>query len=612
MKKQLLRLLPVAAVLLTASCTDDQYDISNVDTESRFTVKDLVVPLNMSPIKLVNIISIEENSDIKIDKDSTYYFQKSGDFNSEAVNVKEITINKPKPITQDVIVDIKLSQGIQDEWKKDKYKNMKIKDIRDQGLMSTIGLTEEMELFSLKVSENKDFKMKAENIDEKVTMLKSLGIDDAVLNINIKLEGLQAIVNSVSVENLTMDLPCGMTISEITDRESNRYSLETGVLNYGDLEINGEKNIILRVTGLDYIAMKGNSSEELFNPNTHVFNYEKKCGVSGTATVKIANLKDEATYQDIENAVKAYYSCEIGFNKNIVIKKFSGGIKHKIKDIEVDPVEIKNLPKILQDKGTNIVITNPQLYLDVHNPYFKNNIKTTALLQIEGNEPLNKQTLDINKEYNKFAFSPIDPQKESLFKMDYKDYWKEFLDLGKLLGDKKKETGIPEELNIKVEIPELIINNVENFKLGENENQSITGNWEFYAKLSLDGTTNIKYTNDWDDWGSKDLNGLTVENATVNFKMTKDVALDADITFTLNGEAIENGKMVEKKLVGKTSLNMNEQEVPITMTGGPIKNIKGGNLVVILKGKGKEIRAKHKIEVSNLRMKVDGYYDKEF
>ena len=48
------------------------------------------------------------------------------------------------------------------------------------------------------------------------------------------------------------------------------------------------------------------------------------------------------------------------------------------------------------------------------------------------------------------------------------------------------------------------------------------------------------------------------------------------------------------------------------MSDGPIKDIYGGKLEVKLKGQGKEINTNQKIEVSNLRMKVDGYYDKEF
>ena len=118
MKKQLLRLLPVAAVLLTASCTDDQYDISNVDTESRFTAKGLVIPLNMSPIMLDNIISLNEDGDVKKDEKGNYYFYKKGKepFESDNINVKKIKITKPADISQTVNVTIALDPTIQEKW----------------------------------------------------------------------------------------------------------------------------------------------------------------------------------------------------------------------------------------------------------------------------------------------------------------------------------------------------------------------------------------------------------------------------------------------------------------------------------------------------------------
>ena len=144
------------------------------------------------------------------------------------------------------------------------------------------------------------------------------------------------------------------------------------------------------------------------------------------------------------------------------------------------------------------------------------------------------------------------------------------------------------------------------FTLGENH-PGITGNWEFYARLSLTENTKIVYQKVWDDWGSEDLNGLTVEKATVSFTVKKDIALDAEsIQFTLMGGIGTN-------LTGKTALKgETEQEINIPMEGGPLKNIKGGKLVVNLKGQGKDINKDQKIEISNLRMKVDGYYDKKF
>ena len=622
MKRKLLRLLPVAAVLLTASCTDDNYDLSEVDTTSQFMVKDLVVPLNMSPIKLDAIIAIDEDDDIKKDENGNYYFEKVGQkklkedgsgyedycFKSEDVKVEKIMIKKPTPITQDVIVDIKLSQEIQNEWGKDEYKKMTIKDIRDKGLMTTIGLTEDMEIFSVNVNEYKDFEMKAQNIDKKITTLNRLGVDPLDLNIKVKLDGLQAVVSSVSLKGLTMDLPSGMTVSEITDRENNKYNPKDGKLSYGDTEINGQKDIIVKVTGLDYNAMKGEgSTEELFNPDEHSFEYKKKCGVTGTATIKIANMKDEATYQDIENAAQAYYSCNVGFDKDIVVNTFSGGINYVFEDdINIDPVKITHddLPELFindqEGEEVNIILDNPQLYLDIKNPFCdKNNIKPVVKLSITGNDTY-QHDINLNKEQNHIMLS-----RNNRTGLKYRSgyTWESFADLDKILSGKK----IPEELKINVEKPVLNVDNVKDFELGK-DHDGIEGNWTFYSLLALSTKSVIKYIKEWDDWQSDDLDGLTVTAATVSFNLTKDVALNAkEIVFTLKGK---DGKT----LTGSTAIlaDSKAEFKEIIMKGGPVSNITAGKLTVTFTGKDQSINKDQEIIVSNLRLKVDGYYDKEF
>ena len=594
MKKQLLRLLPVAAVLLTASCTDDQYDISNVDTESRFTAKGLVVPLNMSPIMLDNIISLNEDGDVKKDEKGNYYFYKKGKepFESDNINVKKIKITKPADISQTVNVTIVLDPKIQEKW--ETYADKKIADIKaDAALMSQVGLTEDKEIIKVVVNDKKSFNMNSTDIDDRITKIDKLGIDPLTLSIDVKLNNLQAVVDKVGVKGLQVNLPLGMTVTNITDRGTDAYTPATGLLNYGDTDIYGQKTIEVNVSELTYSDMESDGAK--FDANAHTFTYNKECEVKGTATITFKDLKGTATLNDIKNAVGASYSCDVKFGDDLVVNSFSGGINYKVEDINIDPVEIKNLPEILQDPGTSLEVTNPQLYLAISNPFKDNNITATATLSITGNSTFEK-TLTLDKKENMKVLSP---KNESLY---YRTFdWESFPKLGEILSGAK----IPDALTIKVLNPALKADNVTDFELGK-IHKGFKGTWEFYSKLSLTENTKVKYTKVWDDWGSKDLNGLTVEKAVVTFNFNKDVVLDAEsITFTLLGKT--------GKLVGTTTdVKGNANEISVTMSDGPIKDIYGGKLEVKLKGQGKEINTNQKIEVSNLRMKVDGYYDKEF
>ncbi len=594
MKKQLLRLLPVAAVLLTASCTDDQYDISNVDTESRFTAKGLVIPLNMSPIMLDNIISLNEDGDVKKDEKGNYYFYKKGKepFESDNINVKKIKITKPADISQTVNVTIVLDPTIQEKW--ETYADKKIADIKaDAALMSHVGLTEDKEIIKVEVNDKKSFNMNSTGIDDRITKIDKLGIDPLTLSIDVKLNNLQAVVDKVGVKGLQVNLPLGMTVTNITDRGTDAYTPANGVLNYGDTDIYGQKTIEVNVSELTYSDMESDGAK--FDANAHTFTYNKECEVKGTAKITFKDLKGTATLNDIKNAVGASYSCDVKFGDDLVVNSFSGGINYEVEDINIDPVEIKNLPEILQDPGTSLEVTNPQLYLAINNPFKDNNITATATLSITGNSTFEK-TLTLDKKENMKVLSP---KNESLY---YRTFdWESFPKLGEILSGAK----IPDALTIKVLNPALKADNVTNFELGK-IHKGFKGTWEFYTKLSLTENTKVKYTKVWDDWGSKDLNGLTVEKAVVTFNFNKDVVLDAEsITFTLLGKT--------GKLVGTTTdVKGNANEISVTMSDGPIKDIYGGKLEVKLKGQGKEINTNQKIEVSNLRMKVDGYYDKEF
>jgi hypothetical protein len=348
----------------------------------------------------------------------------------------------------------------------------------------------------------------------------------------------------------------------------------------------------------------------LFDANNHSFVYNKQCTISGNAEVKASDLNPNAKLATIKNAENATYSCDVSFNNNIVVSSFSGGIDYNIGDININPVQINNLPEILKESGTNIELTNPQLYLSVHNPFFKNNITATAGLRIEGNvavpENNTGKELNFDTEDNRMALSPKNEDLLSdMMALGYQHY--EFEEMKNLLSGNDKDpqkNKVPEVLNIKIINPILHADNAKNFSLGTN--QYITGGWKFYTKLSLTENTVIKYVKEWDNWGSKDLDGLTVEDATLTFTVKKDVALNAEhIKFTLLGKTGE--------LIGEAALmGDEEQPIEIKMKGNPVKNIYGGKVEVTLKGQNRDISKEQQIEISNLRVKIDGYYDKEF
>ena len=600
MKGKLLRFLPVAAVLLTASCTDKQYDLSDINTESRFTAKGLVIPLRMEPIKLDAIISIEDDSDIKKDEQGNYYFWKkcTNPFRSNDVNVEKITIARPAEISERIVVNI-APPGFINKVEQNQLGNKTIGEIlNDPSLSNLLGIDLSSIIYNVVINDTRDINLRANNIDARITRLEKLSIDPLTVSIDVRLEELMNLVNTFSIKNLTVPLPCGFTVTNISN--NGNYDTETGILSFAELNItNGKTNIQGTVTGLTYAPMEKDNAK--FDPQKHTFEYIKHCNISGTAGIGVNLLNPNAKLQDIIDVTKVTYSCDVKFSDALVVNSFSGGVNYELEDVTVDPVNISNLPEMLRESGTNIELENPQLYLDVSNPFFKNNISITAGLLIIGNDSVPKKKeghrLTFEEERNKKVLSPKD---DDLFMRGYKH--ESFTKLKYLLsGDK-----VPEKLDIKIVNPVLDVDNVKDFELGKNH-AGITGTWEFYTKLCLTDSTKIKYSKEWDDWGSKDLDKLTIEKVTISCEVKKDIELDADnLEFTLIGR---DGKT----LTGKTKLHGNEeQSIEIQLEGSPVKNIYGGKVNVNLRGRGNNLNKNHTVEISNLRLTVDGYYDTDF
>lgn len=604
MKRKLLRLLPVAAVLLTASCIDDKYDLRDVDTTSSFKATDLIIPMKMESIKLNAIISVDKEDDVQIDDEGNFYFHKKGTniegkdycFESDPIRVEKITIQRPADIKQEVVVEIALPADVQERWEQYAADKTIGTILGDASLMNQIKIDAETEIIRVNVNDKKDFNLSATGIDSRITKLDKLGIDPLPLKVDVKLEGLQKVVDKVPVENLTFGLPHGLTVTNVSDGGS--YS--EGTMTFPKLEINGQKTVEATVTGLNYAEMEKDGAS--FNLKTHTFIYNKESTVNGTATLKIGDLKSTATLADIRNAVKATYSCDVYFSDNLVVNKFSGGINYTADDdINIDPVVIDGLPEFLEQTGTSLDLENPQIYLVINNPFFSNGIQPTSKLTIIANSVFECELTGLDKPVNKLVLSPL---KEDLLHEDY-DY-RQFDGLGQVLSGKD---GIPDQLLIDVEKPKLKSDNVTDFELGKDLGP-ITGSWEFYAKLVLTEETKIHYETEWDDWGSDDLEGLTIEKVKVEFDVKKDVALDAEkLTFYLLGDSKE-GKPVKREVWTPLS-GVEKQHITLEINE-PITNITGGGIDVTLKGQGKGIKRDQQIEISNLRMTVTGNYDKEF
>ena len=90
--------LPLMAMVSLTACVDDKYDLSDIDTTTEIKVKDLTLPVNIEEIKLGDIISVEDDSEFKeiiVGGQKVYAVNKSGEFNSNPIEIPTFTIEAP-------------------------------------------------------------------------------------------------------------------------------------------------------------------------------------------------------------------------------------------------------------------------------------------------------------------------------------------------------------------------------------------------------------------------------------------------------------------------------------------------------------------------------------
>ena len=559
----------IATWTTLVSCTDNDYDLSDVDTNARFNVKNLVIPVNLDDIKLDCVLDIEDDSKIKKNGDE-YAVIEEGDFSSNAITVNPFTTNG-------------------DYF--ESSKNMKLEPVGN----SISKRAPDGKLASAKIPNNATIiKTSAANVDPSILTVDHVGTEMNI-NVSIQFDGLIDYIKQIAIEGLEIQYLTGLEMTP----SIGTYDAESGLLTIGNTMTteNHRFEINLHITGI-------NREQAGITFENNFFNIDKEVYVKqGELALYADQIKNAATLlTGLPEDVKYTLAANIGA---CTVKSFSGKIKYGITGINIDPIDMSDIPEMLSQEGTNLFLENPQIYLNVNNPLYQKgyNLFAQTGLSLTGNATYAtaNDAIKLDKPYGSFVLAP-DTQN-----IKYKVFEKQnvkgviFSNLGEVLSGGK----IPSKIDVELLTPVIPEQQVNNFILGD-PLPPISGKWQLYAPLSLTSSSIIKYTKRWDDWQDEDLDGLTVENAVINATMSSDVPLALEVSFTLLGR--------EGKLSGKTTLSANANNEPIEIsltTGTPVSKIYGLEIDARIKGSGKSISPSQKITVKNLKAKVNGHYDKE-
>lgn len=586
MKLQHYWLAGLSSVVLIAatSCVDNDYDLSDIDTTARLQVKELVVPMNIEEAILDQVLDLDDDSEVKKieleDGSFIYAVKKDGSFNSDPIHISEFTASKPNitPIVS----------------------TLDLVDLRTAAEYVPGGITA---YYDIKTDPT-EIKSEASDIDKSIYTVKKLDVNTKIKT-TLKVEGLSAdVLKKMKIDDLKVKYPVGL----IATTDNGSYDPKTGYLTFSKSLVPnylGEISVTMTITALD-----ASSPNIKFDGVAHTFKFEDDITVEQGRV----NIYADET---LPNTVTFRVTPDM---EAIKVEKFTGSIVYDVGDIDIDPIDISNLPDLINQEGTSISIADPQLYLTLSNP-LEEYIADGDVMNLGAGISLKSEregaskvfaldesrfsTAQDNTGYT-YVLAPKSPQKP--IEGYINPQWVKFSSLSNVLDLDGK--GIPTKIYVDIADPRIDETNIESLKLGV-DLPAVVGNYTFYAPLQLNDGSVIKYVDTIDDWSDEDLDKMTITKLNVDFVGSTEVPFELKLkVLPIN----KTGKPISGVTSNTVTIPAMSKGTPVNVTiEGEIKELDGIQIEanIVNKGSDTTLAPSMKLIIKDFKAKVSGYYEDE-
>lgn len=589
-------IMGAACCMALTGCIDNNYDLSDIDTTSEFQVKDLVLPVQLDPVTLSDIINVKDGDQIKevtINGKTFFAVEETGEFESDGIEVNTFEADSDPLESKTARFKINGAAGLKKGAK------------RKADAASAYYLIE-------RVQQNIDYE--ADGIDGSVRELTSLTYNPLSFVILLTSEKVTDNLGP-HLENLEIQLPKGLVLSNVTANgytyNPSDYSPATGVLHLGTIDVKGGKSeIVITSTGIDLSSYD------------HPFKYDAGSNSGSFSLKSDFTIEDARLTFSTGSDLLALLGEEIDFTVDyqltpLVATSIMGSIAYDLSGtgLDIDPIELDNLPDFLADPETNLILANPQIYLNLNNPVGEFGLGYQSGLEIISFRQEGDKTFNLGSEitvagksgqYN-YLLAP-DPAAVSdipedfasnIIKMTYPD-------LGMILSG----NGLPEKLDIKLIDPQIPVQKLTSpFQLGV-ELPGMKGTYRFLAPLALEGDSRIVYTKTEDGWWSDDLADLVITKLELSALVSSDLPLDATMAvypLDKDGNRIQGLTIVPVELPA----NSQDREMVFSITG-EIRNLDGVLITATVTPDSQDALSPDQIiTLKNIRVKVSGNYTRE-
>lgn len=551
----------LSAALLTG-CVDDNYDLENIDTTMKFEVNDLVLPLNLAPVTLSDLIDLSDEEGIEV-IDGEYVLIKEGTFSGDSIKIESIKTD-PKGTT-DPNFDTtfpELEQGV------------------------AVPLPDYLYKFSYNYEEVEKYIVSL--IRCKVDLTLSLSITTKYAN------GTKAI--DCDLPDLKLVLPKGFfgTLSNGMTIDANSSNIVS--IPNASTGANGVFKIDFHVTEFDFEASGATLEDRVFALDAEMGVYSGKLVAKSPCTAPV-NL--------------GYFVQD----SSIDIKEFSGTVYYDVEDLNTNAdISLSDLPDVLTNDSTQISLRNPQLYISIVNPLGNLQVHASSGLKISQVRPEGQaiQTAEVD---GRIIIAGVEGEQTYCLLPDPSDKNFKLYDkypTAKLYKFNNFENiiyglGLPQSLKVDFETPMLDQQTVHDFPLGKDLGV-IGGSYTLYAPLELGANSLIYYEDEATGWGlSSDGNELNVRLLTIEADVTSNLPIGVDLVATpLNTE----GQSINNVVVSPVHIPANDSEHIVIKMSGTIKDLDGMRYTAKIRSvqDAKALSPDSQLKLDNIKITVSGNY----
>lgn len=590
--------VPLAALFALTGCIDDSYDLDGIDTTTELKVKNLTVPINLESIKLDKVMDLDTddpNATIVLFPENPtegvkqfYAVRKGGDFESDEKVIADVRADLAEPIEPTV-------QTLHAEGTATALRGRRAP--KAGTVRFPIG------------KENTVFKYDVRDIDPALESLERITIEPMALDIQLESATIKDVAKELDFNNLLLQLPKGLTLT--CDAAGWKYDATTGILSVPNVRNEGSTaHLKITVTAIDLAA----NNVKLQN---HAFVFDGQLGIN-SGSMAVTPL-DHLSLADIPTSVNFVMTYTMS---TMDVTSVTGRVNYDLEGVDINPIELTDLPDFLAGGETSIALTNPQIFLNLNNPVGPYDLDCTTGLGFDRKwedtssaiNPLSGIRIGHDRGTGPYSIliapDPAKAYPDAAYSDPTEYTYPELRDL-------VKGNGLPQTIDISLISPKLE-GMANGLPIGSSRPiQGVSGAYEFFAPLAIEPGSMIVYSDHDDGWSDDELDKLKVTRFSVTANAYSDLPCGVKIlvkplVIDERGQqvAFGNGGM------GEVPAYADGQKLDITIEcskQNPITHLDGIHYeATAISADGTPLDPEQNIRLDNIRVTVSGSYITDF